>query len=236
VSVFVVAVSLALAARATSRDVPLERRLETALARFFPAPAGKLIATEMLTMFSSWAGLRAVFSPTHPSAESYSNDNPLGIIGLILLVGAIPDILLHHLFIPAHLRLLALSLDIVELYACAWVLGTYGLMVLRPHQLSRSRIALNCGLLGRIELRPDQIRSAVEIEPTKRKLLRRRNPGAGFLTAPGVRVIELNLTQPVRLDKLLSVRGRDISRLFVSSDRPSEFCARVRALQTAAAG
>nr|MDQ2681296.1 hypothetical protein [Candidatus Eremiobacteraeota bacterium] len=48
VSVFVVAVSLALAARATSRDVPLERRLETALARFFPAPAGKLIATEML--------------------------------------------------------------------------------------------------------------------------------------------------------------------------------------------
>lgn len=148
------------------------------------------------------------------------------MLGLVLLIGALPEIPLHHFLLPQRDWWFALILDAAVLYSAAWVLGVYGCMVLRPHDIGDERITLHFSPFAEVHIERAHIRSAVPMAAPDRRALRRSYPDAVRLLCPGADCVHITLREPARVVRMFPVRQqRSALEVFVSSDRPRELCA-----------
>lgn len=147
---------------------------------------------------NAWLGLRAPFLPFRAGPLTYAESMPLGIIGILLLITAIPDAFLHHLFLP-HSTTLALAFDALELYAALWVLGFYGSMLRRPHELSAERLIVRMGNLPSKEVALKNICAVRAHEKKAALVLELHDP-------PGKRII-VRSDRPAELLNLITQAG-----------------------------
>ena len=179
-----------------------------------------------MVIASAGAGLRATFAVPKPSPLTYVEKNMIGIFGLILLVGFLPDAFFRHLLMPSHLTTLNLALDLIELATGLWICGAYGTMANKPHELSGSTFTLNFGAFASIEIPLDAIDDARAVpESESRRELRRREGNAAFFSAPGSGLVRLALTRRIEFRSYPYLRKRQTDVLFVPSDRPTELAA-----------
>lgn len=140
-----------------------------------------------------------------------------------LLVGAaiIPDAAFFWLLLPHRLWWVAALLDITDIWAFLWLLGIYGTMVKRPHELSPTKVILYNGILQCVEFSPEDIKDVKTIGLVrKRKLPRSRDDGSTVLTFGGVQLICIDLHRPGVEYHLFSSKPRKVSRIYVASDAP----------------
>jgi len=177
---------------------------------------------------NAWNGLRTVFTPAHGSAQTYVEKNLLGIFGVVLLVGAVAEIPLHHALVPRAHWWIAFLLDALVLYAAAWVLGLYATMAQRPHVLDEDRIVFHRGALGSAEVERNAIEQVKPLSNPDARAIRRANREAYF-GVPGSDLVHLLLSAPARIKRTFPYAGESTStELFVATDRPHELCALLR--------
>ncbi len=152
----------------------------------------------------------------------------LGMFGVVLLAGALPEIPLHHLFVPRAYWWVALLLDALVLYSAALVLALYGGMVQRPHALDGDRIVFQRGPLGWAEVDRTAITNVKPIVNPDARAIRHAHRDAYF-GVPGADLVQLQLSVPARIKRLFPYSA-DLtsSELFVATDRPHELCALLR--------
>lgn len=180
---------------------------------------------ELTVLRHAWIGIRTCFAPPPGAAATYVEKNMLGILGLVLLVGAVPEIPLHHLLLARHAWWISLLLDVIVLYSAAWVLGMYGIMAMRPHELNGEKLLFHRGLLAQAEVPLSNIRSVTPLSNPDGRALRRLHRN-GYLGLPGSDLVHLRLSEPARIVKLYPLRKVVESQdLLVATDRPNELCA-----------
>lgn len=181
-----------------------------------------MLAQEWAILRSVSTGFRTVFASPAPHAQSYVEKNFLGMFGVILVIGAVPEIPIHHLLIPARDWPLTLALDFVLVYSALWVLGVYGAMALRPHQVKPGAIVFHRGVFSHVEVPRECVEHAAVLREERREA-KRRYPKAYYLGVPGAEHVYVRLTQPVCVRHTYPVRyERQASELLVPSDRPQE--------------
>ena len=89
-------------------------------------------------------GFAAVLSPPQSGPLTYFQALPLGMFGIVVIVGAVPEILLHHLFLHG---VWPYGLDIAAVGSGVWLLDIYGSMIERPHSIDAGGITVNLGTL-----------------------------------------------------------------------------------------
>lgn len=187
-----------------------------------------MLQQELAILRSASTGLRTVFAAPVSRAHSYVEKNVLGMFGLVLAVGALPEIPFHHLLIPGRDWLFALALDVAIVYSVLWVLGTYGMMAKRPHEVGPGTFVFHRGPFAHVEV-PRAYVEHTEAVGEERREVRRRYPRACYLGVPGSELVYLRLTQSVPVRHTYPVqRERLASELLISSDRPQELLALLR--------
>ena len=179
-----------------------------------------------MVIASARSGLSATFAAPKPSPFTYVEKNMIGIFGLILLIGFVPDAFFRHLLMPAHLTTLNLAIDLLELLTSLWVSGAYGTMANKPHELSGTTFTMHYGASASIEIPLDAIDNSEAVPETEsRRELRRRERNAAFFSAPGAGLVRLALTRRIQFTSYPYLRKRQTDVLFVPSDRPAELAA-----------
>ena len=89
-------------------------------------------------------GFAAVLSPPKSGPLTYFQALPFGIFGIVVIVGAVPEILLHHLFLHG---VWPYALDIAAVGSGVWLLDVYGSMIEHPHCIDATGITVNVGNL-----------------------------------------------------------------------------------------
>ena len=190
------------------------------------------IDADRLLYTHAWRGLRSVFAASSPSGCTYTENNFIGVFGLILAVGLIPDVLFRHLVFGGSLGWINGAIDVLEIAAVLWVCGAFGTMAAMPHRTDGEAVTFHAGALGRATVALSSI-SAASAVPTDTKVreLRRRDRSAAFLAAPGARLVRLELREPVAVHKYPFVASRSARTLYVGSDRPGDLIAQLTAQQ-----
>lgn len=187
-----------------------------------------MLDQELAILRSVSTGLRTVFAAPASRAHSYVEKNFLGMFGLVLAVGALPEIPFHHLLIPAHDWLFAIALDVAIVYSALWMLGTYGIMAKRPHEVGPGIFVFHRGPFAHVEI-PRACVEHTEAAGEERREARRRYPQACYLGVPGSELVYLRLNQAVPVRHTYPVhRERLASELLIPSDRPQELLALLR--------
>lgn len=181
------------------------------------------------TLFAhAWRGLRAVFSGPPPSAFTYTENNFVGIFGLLLAIGFIPDALFRHFALGGSLGWINGALDLLEIATALWVCGAFGTMAALPHLADGDSMMFHAGALGRATVpRASIVAATVVPVDTKVRELRRRDRSAAFLAAPGTRLVRLDLSEPVAVHKYPFVKPVTARTLYVGSDRPGDLTAQL---------
>jgi len=178
-----------------------------------------------MTVTDVATGLRTIFDPARASAQTYVEKNMLGMLGLIVLIAALPEIPLHHVLLPRNDWWIAILLDALVLYTAAWIFGLYGIMACSPHVLDGERLIFHRGPLGRAEVERASIAQATPIENPDSRAIRRAKPDAYF-GLPGSDLVHLRLNAPARIVRTFPVlRETRTEELYIASDRPRELCA-----------
>lgn len=186
------------------------------------------IRTDVTLIRHAWSGIRVLFTGSTPGACTYVEHNALGILGLLLAVGFIPDIIFRHLALPQSLDALNWSIDALELLSAAWILGLYGTMTLRPHVLDGPRARFRLGALADVAIERRSIERAEIVGSSKRtdrRRLRRSHRDAFFFAAPGSSWVRVDLRQEIVVKSYPLFRSRRVRCLFVASDRPADLAA-----------
>jgi hypothetical protein len=184
-----------------------------------------MLAAEWAILKAASTGLRRVFASPASEPRSYVEKNFLGMFGLVLAIGALPEIPIHHLLIPTRDWLTATAFDFVLVYSSLWVLGIYGVMALRPHEVQSDRIVFHRGPFCHVEIARDWIEYAVPITEESREA-RRHYADAFYMGVPGASLVYVRLREPVRVAYTYPVRReRMVRELLVPSDCPRELCA-----------
>ena len=104
-------------------------------------------------------------------------------------------------------------------------MGYYATLKARPHRLHDGQLELNLGLMKSVSLPVGHILSAGPLPAFADDWARHAYlKGVEKLVAKGNTVLELRLSEPVRVTGLLGL-GRPTCRLAVSVDEPSGFLA-----------
>lgn len=186
-----------------------EERLQHVLERFFPPLFARWTSIELTVLRHSYTGVKAFVAPPKPTYGSYVNGSPVGLIGMLLVLGVVPDAFLRWVFLPSLAWPLALLIGALELWASLWIFGLYGTMAARPHEIASDGVVLHNGVLGSVRLHPHEITGVRVLETTKRRHLpRRRGDGSRVLALGGVPIVEIALEN-----------GQNV---FVASDAPYE--------------
>ncbi|HTU83708.1 MAG TPA: hypothetical protein VMF61_16380 [Candidatus Acidoferrales bacterium] len=170
-------------------------------------------------------GLRAVGAPPKPTPLTYGGESFLPAIVAIVVLAAIPDALVRHLLVPRAYLAWNLVADAAVVAGVAWICGLYGSMAELPHRVDDEAIELHLGLAASASCAPSNLRSAEAIGRIKRVQLRRRDPCAGVLTAPGSAAVRVDFVEPVALLTYPYVFDRQVTAVYVAADRPAELAA-----------
>lgn len=209
-----------------------EERLEDVLAGFFPPWFARLASADITVLTHAVAGMRAFVNPAPATAHSYIHGSKMMIAAIIIALSIVPDAFLFWLVLPARAWWVALSLNVLDVYACLWFFGLYGTMVRRPHEFSREKVLLRNGLCQTVELRPQHIARARPLGIVKRRqLARRRGDGSTVVSLGGVPLVDIVLLQPAIERRLFFAKPRMVTRVFVASDAPEALCRELKFAQ-----
>jgi hypothetical protein len=181
-----------------------------------------MLQEEWAILKAASTGMRTVFGSPASEPERYVEKNFLGMLGLALAIGAIPEIPIHHLLIPTSDWLTAVALDFALLYSAVWVLGVYGVMAQRPHDFRSKNIVFHRGPFARVAISRDCVEHAAVVAEENRQA-RRRYPHAYYMGVPGGSLVHVRLREPVRITLAYPVqRERMALELLVPSDQPRQ--------------
>jgi hypothetical protein len=187
-----------------------------------------MLQIEWAIVRAASTGVRAIFAAPALEAQSYTERNMLGMLGLVLAVGALSEIPLHHLFVPGKDWLLAVGFDFGVVYCAIWVLGVYGMMTQRPHELRGDTLVFHRGPFAHVQVARDCIQSAEVITEESRDA-KRKYTDAYYMGVPGASLVHIVLKEPARVALTYPLRlERTVRELLVPSDRPGELAARLR--------
>jgi hypothetical protein len=216
-------------ARAVGRSAPehalFGHNIEATLTTFFPAWFARLASSDLAILSNVAAGIREFVSPGRPAARTYVNGTKVGLLAVVVAISIIPDAVLLWLVVPRALWWFALTLDALDIWACAWLLGLYGSMASNPHDLSRQRVVLHSGVLQSVEFDPATIESAQPLGiMTRRQLRPRRGEGSTLLSFGGVPLVEIILNRDAFESNAFRLRQRCVRKILVHSDDPPALC------------
>jgi hypothetical protein len=142
----------------------------------------------------SLAALKAFVNVVQHTPHSYIRGSKIIMAAAVMGVAIIPDAVFFRLVLPDKLWWLATLLDIVDVWAFVWLLGIYGTMARRPHEVSSEKVVFRNGILQTVEFDPKDIRGIRTVGIVKRrKLPRTRHDGSTVLTFGGVPLIDVRL-------------------------------------------
>lgn len=138
-------------------DMP-EQRLERVLLEFFPPAFAKFVSVDVTVLSHVFAGLKAFVNVVYHTPHSYIGGSKIIMATVVMGAAIVPDAALFWFLLPRHLWWLAALLDILDVWAFLWLLGIYGTMAQRPHEVSPQRIVLRNGILQTVEFDPKDIK------------------------------------------------------------------------------
>jgi len=203
-------------------DLLPEDDLAQPISAFLPPAAARLMALE-LTMLGG--AVRFMFGGyQRPDPPGFSYHHRCVLKGLL---PALPVLIIADLvaleFLLRGWPLLRWFVHLGDAYAILWFTGLWASFRARPHQVSEHAVVLHHGILGRLELRKDQI---VDITPPpafkddwarlsdNRKVIQ--------LQAPGPPLLDIQLSEPLSPIGFLGLR-KPKSRVRIAVDDPEAF-------------
>lgn len=206
------------------RDMYPEAALENALLAYFPRPFAKVAAIELTIVASAFRAFPYAWNVQRYGLWSYVETAKIRFLVFVLPITIVPDVIFLHLVLPSHLLWLKLLLDLLEVYACLWVLGLYATMVARPHAIvdGGNAIRIHRGILNSTEIRRDTIEAIAPLGAQRGFGIRSR-AGEARLTVGGVPAVSITLKSPVAIVSLFA-KTRMATKLLVATDAPLEFC------------
>ncbi|WLT32634.1 hypothetical protein [Geothrix sp. PMB-07] len=200
-----------------------EDRIALAFEAFLPPRAARLIALELVMLGSALRFLCGGFRDPAPPGFSHHREAALGgfLPALPLLIPG--DILLLHALFPHLAPWLRWILHGSTIYAVLWLFGFYATLKARPHQICDGQLHLHQGLVKSVSFPVGLIQSIGPLPEFNDDWARHAHmKGVQKLVAAGPAVLELELSEPVRVLGLLGP-GRPTTRLAFSVDDPAAF-------------
>lgn len=199
-----------------------EQRIEQSLLRFFPFALSRVAAIELTIVASAFRVLPYIWFNQRPGAATYVETAKIKLLVFAMPVMLIPDLLFVHLFLPRAWLAGKITLDILDVYACFWVLGFFSTMASRPHELSGPILRFNQGMLSTAEMSAANIESVKVLGPQRGLGILGRRPDEARMVVGGVPAVEIRLRDPACVRGIF-IRGcRSVNRLVVASDRPGD--------------
>ncbi|HJW44272.1 MAG TPA: hypothetical protein VJ463_07440 [Geothrix sp.] len=200
-----------------------EDRIAAAFEAFVPPRAARLMALELVMLGSAVRFLFGAFRKAAPKGFTHHREAalrailpavPLMIPGDFLLMKAVTSGL------PPWLRW---TLHGSTVYAVLWLVGLYATLKDRPHRIRDGRLELHLGLVKSATVPVDHILSASPLPEFDDDWARHAYmKGVPRLVAKGNAVLELKLSEPIRVTGLLGP-GAPTQRLALSVDDPAAF-------------
>lgn len=187
--------------------------------------SARIFAADAAILGNALRGLRAIVSPPRPSGFTYVSDSLWPVFLILLIVGLPPDAFVRHLLVPRQYLAWNLAVDVAAVASVVWLCGLFGSMVERPHEVDEGRVCFNRGLLAGISTSPDNLRTIEALSTFERRAIRRANHNAGFLTSAKTNVVRVDFDEAVALRQYPYLRDRQVTSVYVSSDRPKELVA-----------
>jgi hypothetical protein len=221
---------LALAIRALRRARSLqaewpEERIAAAISAFVPPRAARLMALELVMLGSAVRFLLGGFREAAPQGFSHHCEATLRAILPAIPLMIPGDFLLMKAISTGLAPWLRWALHGSTVYAVLWLVGFYATLKARPHQLRDGRLELHLGLMKSVSIPVNHLLSASPLPQFDDDWARHAYmKGVQTIVAKGNTILELNLSEPVRVLGLLGP-GRPTQRLAVSVDDPFAFLA-----------
>ncbi|WP_257311945.1 hypothetical protein [Geothrix fuzhouensis] len=217
---------LAVGAWRQARNLPgewPEDRIAAAFEAFVPPKAARLMALELVMLGSALRYLGGGFRDTAPEGFSHHRES-----GLHAFLPALPllipgDFLLMKVLFSGLAPWLRWVLHGSTVYAVLWLFGFYAALKARPHQIHEGQVRLHQGLVKSVAFPAPWVLSAAPLPEFDDDWARHAHmKGVQRLVARGAPVLELKLSEPVRVLGLLGP-GCPTDRLAVSVDDPAAF-------------
>lgn len=208
-----------------------EDELALPISAFLPPATARLAALELVMAGSALRFIVGGHRQPDPQGHSYTKHCVLKA-----LLPALPVLLLADLaaleFLLRHWPKLRWLIHLGDAYAILWFTGLWASFRARPHRIEGDRVALHHGLLGRLELRKDQI-VAISRPPSFKDDWARLSDNRKViqLQAPGPPLLDLHLSEPMAPVGLLG-RGKPKSRVRIAVDEPEVFWKALGLLET----
>lgn len=199
-----------------------EDELALPISALLPPVAARLVALELVMLGGALRFISGGHRRPDPEGHGYTKRCVLRSLLLALPVLLLADLVALE-FLLQNWPKLRWFVHLGDAYAILWFTGLWASFRARPHQVSESSVVLHHGILGRLELRRDQI---LEIAPPpafkddwarladNRKVIQ--------LQAPGPPLLDLRLSEPLRPLGVLGLR-KPKSRVRIAVDDPGAF-------------
>ena len=202
-----------------------EERIAAAFEAFVPPRAARLMALELVLLGSALRFLFGGFRADAPTGFSHHREAALRAILPAIPLMIPGDFLLVHALFKGAAPWLRWALHGSTIYAVLWLVGFYATLKTRPHQLRDGQLELHLGLLKSVSFPVSHLLSASRLPEFDDDWARHAHmKGVQKLVAKGNSILELRLSEPVRVTGLLGP-GRPTDRLAVSVDDPAAFLA-----------
>ncbi len=208
-----------------------EDELALPISAFLPPATARLVALELVMAGSALRFIARGHRQPEPEGHSYAKHCVLKA-----LLPALPVLLLADLaaleFLLRHWPKLRWFIHLGDAYAILWFTGLWASFRARPHRIEGGRVVLHHGILGRMELRQDQI-VAISRPPMFKDDWARLSDNRKVvqLQAPGPPLLDLHLSEPVAPVGLLG-RGKPKARVRIAVDEPEAFRKALGLLET----
>jgi hypothetical protein len=208
--------------RALSSGWP-EDRIALAFEAFVPPRVARLMALELVLLGSAFRFLAGGFRAPAPAGFSHHREATLRAILPALPLMIPGDFLLVHFLFQGLAPWLRWMLHGSTVYAVLWLVGFYATLKARPHQLRDGQLDLHLGLMKSATFPGSHILSASPLPEFDDDWARHAHmKGVQKLVAKGNTILELRLSEPVRVTGLLGP-GRPTDRLAVTVDDAAAF-------------
>lgn len=201
-----------------------EDELVLPISAFLPPVTARLAALELVIAGGALRFLAGGHRLPDPEGHSYTKRCVLSALLLALPVLLLADLVALE-FLLQNWPKLRWSVHLGDAYAILWFTGLWASFRARPHQVSEHSVVLHHGILGRLELRKDQIVDITSPPTFKDDWARLAdNRKVIQLQAPGPPVLDIHLLEPLSPIGFLG-RGKPKSRVRIAVDDPVAFSA-----------
>ncbi len=199
-----------------------EDELAKPISAFLPAVSARLIALELVMVGGALRFMFGGHRNADPAGHSYTQRCVLGGLLVAIPVLIIADLVALEFLLQGWPKLRWL-IHLSDAYAILWFTGLWASFRARPHGIVGDHVTLHHGILGRMNLKLDQIVS-VSTPPVFKDDWGRLadNRKVIQLQAPGPPLLDLHLSEPLAAMGFLGL-GKPKSRVRIAVDDPETF-------------